>query len=96
MATISSLTTSGAVTGSDTLTVPSNILGGYKLNGDGTNEATLVIRDQDASGDILISTATISGEESIKPMLCSGTIHYTVGGTGGDAMIFGWERNQSY
>lgn len=91
MAEIFSLTTSGAVTGTGTLTIPSKKFAGYKLNGDGTNTATLVIRNDGASGDILVDTSTIQGEKVTEPMRCTGTIHYTVGGTGGDAMIYGWD-----
>lgn len=91
MAEIFSLTTAGAVTGAGTLTIPSKKFAGYKLNGDGTNIATLIIRDANSSGPILVDTSTIQGEKVTEPMRCSGTIHYTVGGTGGDAMLYGWD-----
>jgi len=90
VAEIYSLTPGGAVTGSGTLTLPSKKFAGYKLNGDGTNTATLIIRDVNSSGPILVDTSTIQGEKVTEPMRCAGTIHYTVGGTGGDAMIYGW------
>ena len=95
MPNIVSLTDTGAVTGSSTIGVKNNTFGGYKLNGDGTNTATLIIRDGSSSGPIMIDTQTIMGEEVIKPMKCSGTIYYIIGGTGGDAMLYGWQMSRS-
>ena len=95
MPDIKSITESGAITGSGTVAVGNNTFGGYKLNGDGTNTATLIIRDGSALGPIMIDTQTIMGEEVIKPMRCSGTIYYNVGGTGGDLMLYAWILRQS-
>jgi len=90
MANIKSLTTSGAVTGTGTLKLNGNIFAGYKLNGDGTNTATLIVRDGSASGEILVDTSTIQGEKVTEPMRTSGSVYYSVGGTGGDAMLYSW------
>ena len=92
MPNLESTTVSGAVTGTGTIDLDSDTFGGYKLNGDGTNTATLIIRDGSVSGDIMIDTQTIQGEEIIKPMICTGTIYYSVGGTGGDAMLYSWKK----
>jgi len=90
MANIKSITTTGAVTGTGTLSLHGLIFGGFDLNGDGTNTATLVVRDGSVTGDILVDTSTIQGKSIYLPMKTSGSIYYAVGGTGGDAMLYSW------
>ena len=83
--------TNGTVTGSDTISLDSKLFGGFDLNCDGTNEGTLVVRDNDGSGTILVDTGSITGKTVIAPFRApSGQIHYTVAGTGADAMLYEW------
>lgn len=80
--------TSAPLTGSGTITVGGLLFGGYKLNADGTNNATLVIRNESVTGDLLIDTNTVIGEHVIMPMKCAGTIYYSVAGVNADIMLF--------
>jgi len=81
--TQSPVTTTGTITlGAD------KYLGAYKLNADGTNLATLVIKDGSSSGSVLVDTDTVIGEHVIIPMKTSGTIYYSVSGTNADVMLY--------
>jgi len=81
--------TPSPVTTTGTIEIPGdNLLGAYKLNADGTNLATLVLRDGGATGSILVDTDTVIGEHVTIPMRTSGTVHYTVGGTNADLMLY--------
>jgi len=81
----------GAITGSDTIVLDSYLFGGLDLNCDGTNAGTVVIRDNDGSGTILIDTSSITGKTIIAPFHApSKQIHYTIAGTGADALLYEW------
>lgn len=73
-----------------------NMFGGYTLNADGVNLATIVIRDFDAAGQILAITKTVTGQAFLAPIETpSGTVHYTVSGAGGDAFLYEWDYQRS-
>lgn len=81
----------GAISGTDTISLDDKLFGGVDLNADGTNAATCVIRDENASGTILIDTSTITGKTIIAPFKApSGIIHYVISGTNADAMLYEW------
>lgn len=83
---------SNAITGTGTVSINSKVLGGYKLNADGTNLATLTIRDNDVSGKILYSTKTTVGEKVTEPVdLSNKQVYYDVSGTNADLQIFEWK-----
>ena len=83
--------TNGTVTGTGEITLDSRLFGGIDLNADGTNAGVAVIRDNDASGTILIDTSSITGKTIIAPFRApSGKIYYSVTGTGADAMLYEW------
>lgn len=92
MAKITPLT-SDTVTGSDTVTLKEGeYFGGFDLNCDGSNAGSLTIRDNDASGRILVKTSSLVGKVAYGPIPCSGTIHYTVAGTGASAFLYEWQN----
>lgn len=80
--------TSAPLTGSGTIAIEGGLLGGYKLNADGTNNATLILRKDSASGDLLIDTNTVVGEHVVMPMKCSTVLYYSVAGVNADVMLF--------
>lgn len=85
---IISTLTQTPVTTTGTVTVKSRLLAGYKLNADGTNLATLVLKDGGSSGSVMFDTNSVIGEHVISPMRCSGVVYYSVSGTNADLMLF--------
>lgn len=84
--------TSDTVTGSDTISMAGPFtFGGFDLNCDGTNAGTLIVRDGSASGTILVKTSSVTGKVAVVPQPCSGTIYYSVSGTGASAFLWKWE-----
>ncbi len=85
------------VTGTGTFNLTAgHMFGGFDLNADGVNVATLVIRDQNSSGTILATSKTISGKNLIAPMdTPSGIIYYSVSGSGGDAFLYEWDYQRT-
>ncbi len=85
------------VTGTGTISLSvGHMFGGFDLNADGTNVATCIIRDENVSGTILVTSKTISGKTFIAPMeAVSGIIYYSVSGTGGDAFLYEWDYQRS-
>lgn len=82
--------TSDAVTGTGAITVNSQLFGGFDLNCDGSNAGTLIVRDSDSSGRILVKTSSVTGKVAYAPIPCSGTIYYSVSGTGASAFLYEW------
>ncbi len=85
------------VTGVGTIPLTAgHLFGGYVLNTDGVNTATIVIRDFDAAGKILAISKTLSGQAFIAPIDApSKIIHYTVNGAGGDAFLYEFDYARS-
>lgn len=81
----------GAITGSNTIDLDGNLFGGFDLNADGTNAATIEIRDSDASGTVLCDSSSVVGKVFRGPIRApSGTIYYSIAGTGGSATLYEW------
>jgi len=81
--------TNGAVTGTGTLDIPTGFLGKFRLNADGTNTATLIIRDNDVTGAILIDISTQNTMSEAFPIkISSKKIYYTVTGLNADAQMY--------
>ena len=91
MANIVPITTD-TVTGTGTLSLTKKYFGGFDLNCDGSNAGTLIIRDTNASGRILVKTSSLVGKVAYGPIPCSGTIHYSVSGTGASAFLYEWYK----
>lgn len=85
------------VTGTGTINLSQgHMFGGFDLNADGTNVATIIIRNQNVSGTILATSKSISGKTLIAPIeAVSGTVYYDVSGTGGDAFLYEWDYQRS-
>lgn len=85
------------VTGTGTFNLSQgHVFGGFDLNADGTNVATIIIRNENVSGTILATSKTISGKILIAPILAdSGVVYYDVSGTGGDAFLYEWDYQRS-
>ncbi len=83
---------SGTVTGTGYLELSGNVLGGILIVVDGTNVATVIVReaadDTDTQGDKLFHMTAIRG--FLMPPIVSGTkmIYYNVSGTGSFAMFY--------
>lgn len=82
--------TDDTVTGTGTINFTRELFGGFDLNCDGTNAGTLIVRDTDATGRILVKTSSVTGKIGYAPMPCSGTIYYSVSGTGASAFLYEW------
>lgn len=88
------------VTSTGTLVLTAgHMFGGFNLNCDGTNQGTLVIRDDDASGTILATAKSITGSNFIAPIeAISGQVFYSVSGLNVDAFLYEWcyQRSTKY
>jgi hypothetical protein len=84
--------TNGAMTGTDTLTVTSRIVGGVLITADSTNAATVVIRRLNDTGKPILDVTTkiplwITGPFSTEEAL---QVHVSVSGTGAEAQVYEW------
>lgn len=78
-------------TGTGTINMDSYVFGGVDLNSDGTNVGTVVVREDSASGKVLVSISSTVGKTVIAPFKSkSKTIYYSISGTGADAMLYEW------
>lgn len=81
----------GALAGTGTLTCESRIMGGVLITADGTNNATVIVRKDNSSGEQVFDLVTktpvfITGPISLKGQ----TLYYDVTGTGAAAQFFEW------
>ena len=84
--------TNGAVTGTQTLTIKSRIVGGVLITADGTNAATVIIKRSDTNGKPIFDIATkqplwIAGPFSLED---TETAYVDISGTGAEAQIYEW------
>lgn len=84
--------TDGSISGTQTLTIPSTIVGGVLITADGTNNATVSIRKESSTGKEIIDIVTkvplwIAGPFSLEG---ASQAHVTVSGTGALAQIYEW------
>lgn len=86
--------TAASITGSGTISLDGgHLFGGYDLNADGTNAASLIVRDNNSSGQVLVDTSTVVGKTIIAPFqVPSGQIWYSLSGTGADVMLYKWNE----
>ena len=82
----------GAVTSTGTFTVANGIVGGVLITADGTNNATVILRKDDANGKQLFDLVTKSPTFVAAPIGMEGTrtLYYNVSGTGAAAQLFEW------
>lgn len=82
----------GSVTSTGTMTVTRKTLGGVLITADGANNATVIVRKDDASGKQVFKLVTKSPVFIIAPIDLEGTAtaYYDVTGTGAAAQFFEW------
>ena len=84
--------TNGAFAGTQTLKVPSFIVGGILISADGTNAATVTVQRNDSGGKEVFEVVTkiplwIAGPFSLE---ATDTAYVSVSGTGAAAQIYEW------
>jgi len=83
--------TNGKVDSTGTVTMNSYIFGGALISADGTNAATVIVRENDASGAIVFEIVTKAPLEIMRPIKCrSKTLYYSISGTGAAAQLYEW------
>ncbi len=91
---------SDTLTGTGTISLAAgSLFGGFDLNTDGTNVGTVIIRDENVSGTILVTSKSITGKTFIAPIdVPSNIIYYSISGTGADAFLyeFDYQRSTKY
>lgn len=89
---LKALGTGGAVTSTGTLTCESRIMGGVLITADGTNNCTVIVKKDNASGDQVFDIVTKSPIFVAAPISLGSTqtLYHDVSGTGGAAMFFEW------
>ena len=86
--------TNGAVSGTGTLTCKDRRFGGCILNTDGSNQGTVVIRDNDASGRIIFDMVSTFTKHCVADIECAETIYYSITGTNADAQLYSRARTK--
>ena len=86
--------TNGSVTGTGTLSLGTKMFGGGILIADGTNTASIVIRNDTSGGDIIFEASSQTTVPIHGPYGSSTAIHYTVSGTGGEFFPYEWSSKQ--
>lgn len=82
---------SHAMSGSGTIQMNGYIFGGALITADGTNDATITIRENNSSGTILYEIVTKSPGAPIMPIKSnSKRIYYSISGTGAKAQLYEW------
>ena len=91
---------SDTLTGTGTIALEAGrLFGGFDLNTDGTNVGTVIIRDLNVSGTILVTSKSVVGKTFIAPIeVPSQTVYYSIAGTGADAFLyeFDYQRSTKY
>lgn len=84
--------TNGAVTGIQSLTIASCIVGGVLISADSTNAAIVTIQRNDASGKQIFSISSKVPLWIAGPISAEGTstIYVSISGTGAAAQIYEW------
>ena len=84
--------TNGAITGTDTLSVQSGIVGGVLITADGTNNAVVEVRRVDSSGKEIINITTKIPLWITGPFHLEGSqaAYVSVTGTGAAVQVYEW------
>lgn len=84
--------TNGSVTGNNTLTIASQIVGGVLITTDGTNAAVVTVHRDDASGKEIFDISSKQPLWIAGPFSLEGTdqAYVTVSGTGAAVQIYEW------
>lgn len=87
--------TNGSVSGTGTVslqsTTGSSKLGGVLLTADGTNDATVVLKQDNASGTIVFKIVAKQPQMICAPIGVNSTaLYYDISGTGAAAQLYEW------
>lgn len=83
----------GAISGTGTLQLSGDTFGGIVVNTNGTDPATVVVRDENVSGAILAQLSGPNPAPLLAPIHApSGVVYYDIGGTGVTAMLYEWKH----
>ena len=84
--------TNGSVTGTGTVNCESQIVGGVLITTDNTNQGTVILRRDDASGKQVIEIKTVTSIWVSGPFSMEGTasLYHSVTGTGCEAQLYEW------
>lgn len=81
----------GSLNGSGSFFVKTRIVGGIVITADGTNDATVTIRRNDANGTPVFKIVTKSPAFIIAPIFCNTqNIYVTCSGTGAGVFLYEW------
>lgn len=83
----------GQISGTGTLDLDTNKLGGINMFSDGTNPCECVLRDGGPGGRIIFEQTVTGPQLFTMPLLVeSGVLHYTITGIGATVEFFEWSR----
>ena len=84
--------TNGSVTSTGTVECESQIVGGVLITTDNTNQGTVILRRDDASGKQIIEIKTVTSMWISGPFSMEGTsaLYHAVSGTGCEAQLYEW------
>lgn len=84
--------TNGSISGASTTPIKGKLLGAVSITADGTNNATVICRTTDASGQIIFHMVTKSPVFIAAPISNNGSdvLYYSISGTGASAQLYEW------
>lgn len=89
--------TDGAISGTGTAVLQSHLLGGVLITADGTNNAVVIVRKENATGKRIFSLTTKIPMFIRGPIAnrddnggSSQTVYYDISGTGAAAQLYEW------
>ena len=85
----------GQKSSTGTISCPSRICGGVAIVADGTNAGTVILKNDNTNGTVIFQITTSSPLTVFAPFECSGSIYYSVSGTGCTAQIYEWIDKKS-
>ena len=80
--------TDGSISGTGTISMASPTLGGVLITADGTNNATVIVRKINSSGERIFHVVTKQPLWVGAPMEAASVIYYDISGTGASAQIY--------
>jgi len=82
----------GKISGTGTLTIGRNMtVGGIVISADGTNNAAVVLRVLNVTGDIKFDMTTKNSLSVFAPIyIGNSTVYYSITGTGATAELYEW------
>ena len=84
--------TDGSTTGTGAFELHSYLFGGVLITADGANDATVIVRRNDAAGKQIFNLVTKTAGLIAAPISTEGTriLYYSISGTGAAAQFYEW------